>query len=146
MASTKTINLDHSLIQKLTLSENYPLWKLSVENIVWAADIHGILLGTETRHAADADAQLKWDMGSRAGMGVILQTVKQSLTSHVFSCSTSKEMWDTLEATFGKSTSFSKQELLQEFFSLSLDDQTPTELVNQLQCIVEQSRNMGYMP
>ena len=136
--------MDASAVKKLDGAAGYPLWKLTIENIVWAAGIHDIVFGKETRHATDADLQLKWDISNRAGMGIILQTVEEKLTSHVFSCTTAVEMWKKLESTFGTSTAWTKQELIQEFYGMSLDDQTPTEMVDRLQTVAGKLNAMGY--
>ena len=109
---TKPIKLDHSSIRKLEGAGNYPLWKLSIENVVWAAGIQGVVFGTEARHDKDADKQLAWDVSNRAGMGIILQTLEEKLASHVFACTTAKAMWDTLGNTYGQSTTWGKQELI----------------------------------
>jgi hypothetical protein len=77
-------------------------------------------------------------------MGVILQTVEEELTSHIFSCATAYEMWTKLDATFGKVTAWTMQELLNEFYGLGLENNTPTELINKLQTIAGQLKAMGY--
>src|ERR1700722_4311748 len=98
----KTIKIDHRNVKKLEGAKNFNLWKLSLENIFWAAGIQEIVFGTERRHATDVELQKQWDVSNRAAMGIILQTLEDKITSYVLSLATSKEMWITLEQTFGK--------------------------------------------
>jgi len=140
----KPIKVDHSSIRKLEGTETYPLWKLSIENVLWAAGIHEIAFGTEARDAGDAAKQLKWDMGNRAAMSIILQTLEEKVTSHVFACKTAEQMWTVLANTYGQSTAWSKEVLQHKFHSLGLQDKSPTELVNQLQTVASQLNGMGF--
>ncbi|OXA39841.1 Copia protein [Folsomia candida] len=140
----KVIKIDHSNVKKLEGSRNFPLWKLTLENLFWAAGLEQVVFGNETRPASDADKQKLWDVNNRAGMGIILQTVDEKLTSYIFSCDTAAAMWTAMNQTFGKSNKWTKQQLLQEFYQANLGEQTPAELVNNLQNISGQLSATGY--
>jgi len=140
----KSIKIDHSGIKKLEGSHNFPLWKLSLKNVFWAAGIQEIVLGKEIRPLADPDKQRLWGQSNCAGMAIILQTVEEKLTSYVFTSTTANDMWRILVLTFGKSRKWTNQQLLQEFYQVRLEDKTPTEIINHLQTNSGQFFAMGY--
>lgn len=141
---SKTYKIDLSGVKKLEGAKNFPLWKLSLENVLWAAGVQNVAFGKMARPASDADLQKQWDMDNRAAMGIILQTLDEKLTCYILTCTTSNEMWKKLDQTFGKSNEYTQQLLLEEFYQSSLIDKTPTELVNQLQTIGGQLSAIGY--
>jgi len=140
----KSIKIDHSSIRKLEGADNYTFWKKAVENGIWAAGIDGIAFGTEARHATDADAQRKWDVGDRAAMRIIQQRVNEKIEASIIDCSTSNEMWKILADSFGTSAIWTRQELVKKFFGLSLQDKTPSEFLAELQHIAKQLKALGY--
>ncbi|OXA56431.1 Copia protein [Folsomia candida] len=77
-------SIDHSNVKKLEGSRDYPLWKINLENIFWASGLDQVVFGKEKRPSSDADKQRAWDILNRAGMGIILQTVDEKLTSYEF--------------------------------------------------------------
>ncbi|OXA41630.1 Copia protein [Folsomia candida] len=117
---SKIIKIDHSNVKKLEGSRDYPLWKINLENIFWASGL------------------------DQVGMGIILQTVNEKLTSYICSSDTAEKMWTTLEQTFGKSSKWTNQQLLQKFYQSTLGERTATELVSSLQTIGGQLKAMGY--
>lgn len=93
---SKIIKIDHSNVKKLEGSRDYPLWKINLENIFWASGLDQVVFGKEKRPSSDADKQRAWDILNRAGMGIILQTVDEKLTSYVCSSDTAEKMWSKL--------------------------------------------------
>jgi hypothetical protein len=57
----------------------------------------------------------------QSSLELIFKTLEEELKSHYFFCATAKQMWAKLDATFGKTTAWTMQEFLNEFYGMALE-------------------------
>jgi len=126
--STSAISFHNSVTHKLT-RDNYSLWKTTVVPILKGHSLFGFVDGTSecppqtiTASSENGDtinpnpAYLAWTMQDQLILGALTSSMTESILSHVVKCTTSRDVWLTLERLF---TSHSRARTMQVHYQLA---------------------------
>src|SRR5438128_11046226 len=89
MATIRTDN-----VERLN-GKNFNTWRMDITGILEAADLSEIVDGTEVRPTEEAPLKA-WKKKDAKARSVITPSVTAEQKSHLFSCTTAKEMIDRL--------------------------------------------------
>lgn len=103
-------------IQTLKDVDSFAMWDFQIKIALRAKEIISVMDGTETRPEA-ADTLKKWTTKDAKAQNYIVKTLDKSAIPHIMSCTSSKEMYDTLQGIYQRDNSQQKCVLLQEFFN-----------------------------
>lgn len=112
-------------IQKLKDADAYTMWDFEVKVLFKAKGLMDIVNGTETleQQGEDTDKVKTWKLKDAKAQHIILMTIEHPVKSHLVTCETSKEMFETLSNIYKRDTSQQKCSLLQEFYNYKFDNQ-----------------------
>ncbi|CAG7815563.1 unnamed protein product [Allacma fusca] len=128
-------------IEKLNGS-NYTRWRLQISLLLKAAKLWKYVDGTEVRDAADPKKQEQWEDKDIEAQSIIVPTLDAAQTNHIYSCNTSKEMFDKLRDMNSDSSTLNKQHTLTKFLNYKVGkNQSPvqamTEMEEMVRCLQE---------
>src|SRR5438128_1503343 len=105
-----SIRLDN--VDKLN-GKNFNKWRLQISLILEANDLWDVVTGEEVKpsgESATAAAAIKaWKKKDVQARSIIAPTLDDIQTTHVYSCTSAKEMFDKLKNANSDSGSFNKQ-------------------------------------
>ena len=107
-----------------------------------AAEVWDVVSGTTPRPAAAAD-QPAWDKKDVEAQAILVPTLDKHQTNHVYSCATSKEMFDRLKDVNSDSSSLNKQHTLTSFLNYKIGSDQP--IIRCYLDIEELARNLNEM-
>jgi len=113
--------IDTTHVVKLT-GDNYEVWKLQISLVLKAADVWGYVDGSVAQPAATADADViaTWKKEDTIAQAILVPTLSMNQVSHVFKCSTSKEMFNKLRDVNADNSTLNKQHTLTTFLNYSI--------------------------
>jgi len=112
--ATKKYNT--SQIVKLD-DDNYSRWRLQITLALKAMELWTIVDGTRARPAIDPDQQATWDKLDIDAQAILVPTLSPNQTTHVYNCTTSKEIFDKLKSINADSSLINKQLTLSQFLT-----------------------------
>jgi len=109
-------------IKKLEDADTFPMWDFEMKILFKAKELMDIVDGHETLEAQTDDAKKKkWNSKDAKAQHYILMTIENKIKPHILSCTTAKDMYDTLKVIYQRDTSQQKCTLLQEFYNFKFN-------------------------
>ena len=123
MASASTDDAALINFTKLTSAESYQLWNFDMLLLLKTKKLWKIVNGVELLEEVATDEEKKKDWLHRDAMAqsFISRTVDKTVKSHILTCETAKEMYDTLKVIFARDSVQLKQRLLRELHGYTYD-------------------------
>jgi hypothetical protein len=115
--STRKIDTSH--VSKLD-SENYQQWKLQVTLLLKAYGVWGHVDGTIVRPHTDATLIQDWETKDVQAQAIIVPLLDKKQMSHIYTCSTSKGVWDKLKQINSDASNLNRQHTLSKFFNYKI--------------------------
>jgi hypothetical protein len=140
--------VDTSHVIKLD-DTNYQRWKLQVTLVLKASEVWEVTSGAELRPAADKATERKaWDFKDVSAQAIMVPLLDKKQCSHIYNCSTAKELWDKLAAIHSDASSLNKQNTLSKFFNFKTKNEDSvveafTEIEELSRCLNEMGVPMG---
>jgi hypothetical protein len=100
--------------------DNYQHWRLQISLVLKAAKVWPNVSGAIPRPSSGTGAD-EWDATDVQAMAIIVTTLNQVNSNHVFACTTSKEMFDKLKSIHADSSVLNKQHTLSAFLNFKID-------------------------
>ncbi|CAG7731317.1 unnamed protein product, partial [Allacma fusca] len=123
-------------IEKLSGS-NYQRWKLQITLLLKAAKLWKYVDGSVVRHKTDKDEQEKWDDKDIEAQSIIVPTLDAAQTNHIYSCTTSKDMFDRLREMNSDCSTLNKQHTLTKFLNYKVGtSQSPVQAMMEMEELV----------
>ena len=98
------------------------MWDVDLQVLFTAKKLNKIVNGKLVKPGDDKEKELEeWETKDALAKYYILRTIDNTLKIHVLSCSTSKDMYDSLVSVFKKDTEEQKSALLTDFFNFKYD-------------------------
>ena len=105
-------------IQNLKDPETYSIWYFQIQILFKARDLIGIVDGTEKlEDATTAATQKDWNSRDAKAQHYIVSTLDKSVIPHIITCTTSKQMFDSLKIIYERDNNQQKCTLLTEFYN-----------------------------
>lgn len=137
---TTSIRTDN--VEKLN-GGNFNRWKLQISLILEAADLWDVVTGDEVIPESDAAKIRAWRKKDVQARSVIVPTLDAAQTSHIYSCKTSKEMFDKLAAANSDASSLNKQHTTTKFLNYQMrKDQSPVQAMMEIEDLVRSLAEM----
>ena len=109
-------------IEKLNRS-NWPTWKFQMKHLLMAKELWEYVEGTARSPDADSDgAQARYEKDKQKAMGTLVMGIQSNLIYLVTSCTTPKDLWDTLKAQFERNTLANKLFLKRQYFTTKMKE------------------------
>lgn len=106
-------------IDKLKSKTGYQVWKFQLSIVLKSKQVWEIV--TDEEKASSDPTRKKelreWEKKDAIAQKVIVSSVDTKILTHLMTCETAHSMWQKLTNLFEQSTSESKSQILQEFFS-----------------------------
>ena len=83
---------------------NCPTWKFQMEHLLIAKEVWEHVVGTAPDPGDDATAQAIHAKARQKAMATLVMGISSNLIYLVTSCTTPKDVWDTLKAQFERDT------------------------------------------
>lgn len=117
--TTKEESEDINNVQILKDADTNAMWDFEIKILFRAKELMDIVDGNEllTQQGTDAAKIKQWKMRDAKAQHYIVKTIDRQVKSHILTCNTSKEMYDTLKIIYRKDTTAQKCFLLQEFYN-----------------------------
>lgn len=114
-----------SHIQKLKDVDSYAMWDFEVKILFRAKELMDVVDGSDSLKTVEADESKikKWKSKDAKAQHFILMTIDQQVKPHILTCSSSKEMYDTLKRIYERESSQQKCLLLQELYNFKFDSE-----------------------
>ena len=123
---------------------NYRYWKLQVTLSLQAKKLWPVVSGESVRPVEAGDEQIAWDEKDLEARALLVPTLEQSQTYHIYNCQTSKEMFDKLKSIHSDSSTLNKQRTLASFLNFQLkEDQTLVQAYAEVEELVKSLADMG---
>jgi len=99
---------------------NYSRWKLQIGLALKATKLWDIVNGTTVRPAAAGADQIKWDEQDIQAQALIVPTLSERQTAHIYSCTSSHEMYARLKDLNSDSSIINRNQTLTTFFNFAI--------------------------
>jgi hypothetical protein len=116
-------------------------WKLHVVLVLKA--VWEVTSGAELRQPADKVTERKaWDFKDVAAHAILVPLLGKKQCSHIYNCSTAKELWDKLAAIHSDASNLNKQNTPSRFFNFKIKNgdsvvEAFTEIEELSRCLYE---------
>jgi hypothetical protein len=138
--TTTSVRTDN--VEKLN-GGNFNRWKLQISLILEASDLWDVVTGDEAIPGSDDAKIKKWKKKDVQARSIIVPTLDAAQTSHIYSCKTSKEMFDKLAAANSDSSSLNKQHTTTKFLNYQMKrDQSPVQAMMEIEDLVRSLAEM----
>jgi len=122
-------------------SMNYPIWKFQITLALKRLGLYKVMMGEETKPLMDFESWVNKDQEAQASISGSIQPEYFHL---VQSCETSHDMWKSIEATFSDKSEFTRQCLMNQFFSYEASESKPLgEIYREVVDIASNLRSKG---
>ncbi|PNF34311.1 hypothetical protein B7P43_G15816 [Cryptotermes secundus] len=121
MATTEIEEITH--LPKLKDADSFPLWDFEIKILMHAKELINIVDGSDllSDQGRDEENIRKWKMQDAKFQYCIVRTIEKHVKTHIMTCTTTKEMYDTLKQIYQRDTSQQKCLLLQDFHNFKYD-------------------------
>lgn len=112
-----------SFVTKLTSKDTFQLWDFEMQILYKAKQLWEVVHGDDilANHGRDEKAIKAWNAKDAKAQYYIVRTLDKMVKGHILSCTTSKEMYDTLKSVYRRDTGQIKQQLLLDFHGYNFD-------------------------
>ncbi|PNF30052.1 hypothetical protein B7P43_G05342, partial [Cryptotermes secundus] len=121
MAITETEEVTH--LPELKDADSFPLWDFEIKILMRAKELINIVDGSDllSDQGRDEENIRKWKMKDAKCQYYIVRMIEKHMKTHIVTCTTVKEMYDTLKQIYQRDTSQQKSLLLQDFYNFKYD-------------------------
>jgi hypothetical protein len=112
------VNQINKMINELA-DDNYQHWRFQISLVLKAAKVWTNVSGAIPRPPSGTGAD-DWDAKDVQAMAIIVTTLNQVNSNHVFAYTTSKEMFDKLKSIHADSSMLNKQHTLSAFLNFKI--------------------------
>lgn len=119
MATTVIRKIDPGSVVKLD-DTNYERWKLQITLLLQSAELWPLVTGRELRHATDVDKQAEWDKKDIEARAILITTLGDLQTTHIYNCLTAKQVYDKLRDVNSDTSTLNKQQTQTKFLTYKI--------------------------
>ncbi len=114
--------------------DNFQIWKLQITLVLKAAEVFDVVSGIKPKPPPEKVADLTaWQKEDTVAQAIIVPSLGINQINHVFTCTSSKEMFERLKDINSDSSTLNKQHVLTNFLSFKpLNNFTFQEKSNQI--------------
>jgi hypothetical protein len=137
--------VDTSHVLKLE-DGNYQRWKMQVSLVLRASEVWGVVNGTELKNSDPTKvAEIKaWESKDVHAQAIIVPLLDRKQSTHIYNCTTSKEMWDKLQGIHSDGSSLNKQHTLSKFFNYRISSaQSVVDAFSEVEDLARSLNEMG---
>ena len=127
-------------IEKLDRS-NWPTWSFQMKHLLMAKEVWEHVDGTAPSPGNDLSAQASYEKTKQKAMATLVMGIKANLIYLVTSCTTPKDVWDTLRAQFERNTMANKLFLKRQYFTTKMREGNSVQ--DHLKCMKEISDKLA---
>ena len=114
---------DKVSVDKLSGSENWATWKFQLEHLLKAKGLRQMVMETDhLANDANATQRSEWERRREKAFAALVLNVSTCQLYLVTSCTTPKEVWDTLCAHFDRDTLANKLYLKKAYFRCEMKE------------------------
>lgn len=142
-------------IKELKRREDFPYWFYQLKTAFEALGLDDITFGknavieidpldTEEIKREKERKNAAWKRSDAKARSIIIASLHQSFVLHIMNCDTAKKMYERLLVLFDKRDSLGKDELVQRFFGLRLENgMSIVDFVSHIEYMVHQMKDYG---
>ena len=120
---------------------NWTTWKFQMQHLLMAKDVWDHVQGTAPDPGEDAAAQVRHDKAQQKAMATLVVGIHSKLIYLVTSCTTPKDVWDTLRGQFERNTFANKMFLKRQYFTTKMSEGQSVQ--DHLKCMKEISDKLA---
>ena len=114
---------------------NWPTWKFQMKHLLIAKEVWEHVDGTVQPPGEDEAALARHAKAQQKAMAALVMGISSNLIYLVTSCTTPKELWDTLKAQFERNTLANKLFLKRQYFTTKMREGQSVQ--DHLRCMKE---------
>ena len=99
-------------------SSNYPIWKVRMEDLLYAKDAYTPITGTKPTTTTEED----WKTENRKTVSIIRQWIDDSVFQHVLTETVAKDLWEKLEGMYERKTSQNKAYYIRKLVNMKYQE------------------------
>ena len=123
---------------------NYRYWKLQVTLSLKAAKLWPVVSGESMGPENAGDEQIAWDEKDLEAQAILVPSLEESQTFHIYNCKSAKEIFDKLHSIHSDASALNKQHTLAKFLNFQLKpDQTLAAAFTEVESLVRSLADMG---